>query len=64
MVCILLLLLIVYFYALLFYASVVMAFGANQDLTLKHYRVVFTEGLKAIKIGTSAGMEIVAKVAV
>jgi len=42
----------------------VMAFGANHDLTLKHYRVVFTEGLKAIKIGTSAGMEIVAKVAV
>jgi iron(III) transport system permease protein len=48
-ICILLSLLIVYFYALLFYASVVVAFGANHALTLKHYRVVFTEGLKAIQ---------------
>jgi len=48
-ICILFSLLIVYFYALLFYASVVMAFGANYTLTLKHYRVVFTEGLKAIR---------------
>jgi iron(III) transport system permease protein len=47
--CVLFSLLIVYFYALLFYASVVVAFGANHALTLKHYRVVFTEGLKAIK---------------
>jgi iron(III) transport system permease protein len=40
--------LVVYFYVLLFYASVVMAFGANYQFTLKHYRVVFTEGFKAI----------------
>jgi iron(III) transport system permease protein len=40
---------IFYFYALLFYASIVKAFGANFDWTLKHYRVVFTEGLKAIR---------------
>lgn len=47
--CILLSLVIVYFYLLLFYASVIVAFGANHALTLKHYRVVFTEGLKAIQ---------------
>jgi len=40
---------IFYFYVLLFYASIVKAFGANFDWTLKHYRVVFTEGLKAIR---------------
>jgi iron(III) transport system permease protein len=40
---------IVYFYALLFYASVVQAFGANHTLTLEHYRVIFSEGLPAIK---------------
>jgi len=40
---------VVYFYVLLFYASVVMAFGANYQFTLKHYRVVFTEGFKAIR---------------
>jgi iron(III) transport system permease protein len=48
-ICILLSLLIVYFYLLLFYASIIMAFGANHTLTLKHYRVVFSEGLKAIQ---------------
>ena len=48
-VCLLFSLLVVYFYALLFYASIVMAFGANHTLTLKHYRVVFTEGLRAIR---------------
>jgi iron(III) transport system permease protein len=48
-VCILLTLLILYFYALLFYASIVMAFGANHTLTLDHYRVIFTEGLPAIE---------------
>ena len=47
--CLLCSLLVVYFYALLFYASIVMAFGANHLLTLKHYRVVFTEGLRAIQ---------------
>jgi iron(III) transport system permease protein len=40
---------IVYFYALLFYASIVQAFGANHTLTLEHYRVIFSEGLPAIK---------------
>jgi iron(III) transport system permease protein len=40
---------IVYFYALLLYASLVMAFGANHAWTLQHYRVIFTEGLPAIR---------------
>jgi iron(III) transport system permease protein len=40
---------IIYFYALLFYASIVLAFGANNTLTLDHYRVIFSEGLPAIK---------------
>ena len=40
---------ILYFYALLFYASIVQAFGANNTLTLDHYRVIFSEGLPAIK---------------
>lgn len=39
---------ILYFYVLLVYASVVQAFGANYSITLAHYRVVFTQGLKAI----------------
>ena len=39
---------ILYFYALLFYASVVVALGANHAWTLRHYQVIFTEGLKAI----------------
>ncbi len=41
--------LILYFYLLLFYASIVLAFGANHTLTLEHYRVIFSEGLPAIK---------------
>ena len=40
---------ILYFYLLLFYASIIVAFGANHQLTLRHYRVVFTEGMKAIQ---------------
>ncbi len=40
---------IVYFYALLFYASIVLAFGANNTLTLEHYKIIFSEGLPAIK---------------
>ncbi len=40
---------IVYFYILLFYASIVKAFGADFSLTWSHYRVIFTEGLKAIR---------------
>jgi len=42
-------LVIVYFYALLLYASVVVALGANHAFTLQHYRVIFTDGLKAIR---------------
>ncbi len=44
----LLALVILYFYVLLIYASIVKAFGANYGLTLAHYRVVFTQGMKAI----------------
>jgi iron(III) transport system permease protein len=40
---------IVWFYALLAYASVVVALGANHAWTWSHYRVVFTEGVKAIR---------------
>jgi iron(III) transport system permease protein len=47
--CVLTAALILYFYALLFYASIVQAFGANHSLTLEHYRVIFTEGFPAIK---------------
>jgi iron(III) transport system permease protein len=46
--CLLVSALIVYFYLLLFYASIVLAFGANHTLTLEHYRVIFSEGLPAI----------------
>jgi len=48
-VCSALAVVIAYFYALLFYASVVKAFGADHSFTLAHYRVIFTEGLKAIR---------------
>ena len=47
--CLLVSALIVYFYLLLFYASIVLAFGANHTLTLDHYRVIFSEGLPAIR---------------
>jgi iron(III) transport system permease protein len=40
---------ILYFYLLLFYASVVVALGANHRFTLAHYHVIFTDGLKAIR---------------
>jgi iron(III) transport system permease protein len=40
---------ILYFYLLLFYASMVVALGANHTWTLQHYHVIFTEGLKAIR---------------
>src|SRR4029077_11909258 len=40
---------ILYFYALLVYASLVVAFGANHGWTLAHYHVIFTEGLPAIR---------------
>jgi len=38
-----------YLYALLVYASSVVAFGANSAPTLDHYRVIFTEGIPTIK---------------
>jgi iron(III) transport system permease protein len=41
-------LVVVYLYALLLYASLVVALGANHAFTLQHYRVIFTDGLKAI----------------
>lgn len=47
--CVLVTLVIAYFYALLLYASLVVALGANYTLTLEHYRVIFTDGLKAIR---------------
>lgn len=46
--CALVTLVIVYFYALLLYASLVQALGANHAFTLQHYKVIFTEGMKAI----------------
>ncbi len=50
---------ILYFYVLLFYASIVVALGANHAWTWHHYQVIFTEGLKAIQdtlIIAGAGM--------
>ena len=39
---------IAYLYALLLYASLVMALGANHDWTLRHYHDIFTAGRRAI----------------
>jgi iron(III) transport system permease protein len=47
--CVLIGTLIVYLYLLLGYASVVLAFGANETLTLRHYQIIFSEGLPAIR---------------
>jgi iron(III) transport system permease protein len=47
--CFLVAALIAYFYALLLYASLVVAFGANNSFTWAHYHVIFTEGLPAIR---------------
>ncbi len=47
--CLLLAGVVLYFYVLLFYASVVVALGANHAWTWRHYQVIFTEGLKAIR---------------
>ncbi len=47
--CVVVALVIAYFYALLVYASLVVALGANHALTLQHYRVIFTDGMKAIR---------------
>lgn len=46
--CVAVTLFIVYLYALLLYASLVVAFGANDTFTLQHYRVVFTEGMRVL----------------
>jgi iron(III) transport system permease protein len=40
---------IAYFYALLLYASAVVALGANHAWTWRHYHVIFTEGARAIR---------------
>jgi iron(III) transport system permease protein len=48
-VCAAVTLLILYLYALLAYASLVVAFGANDSFTLAHYRGVFTEGLRVVR---------------
>jgi iron(III) transport system permease protein len=47
--CVLLVSFILYLYGLLLYASLVLAFGANNTLTLNNYHVIFTEGVPAIK---------------
>ncbi len=47
--CALVTLVVAYFYALLLYASVVKALGANHDFTLVHYKAIFTDGWKAIR---------------
>ena len=47
--CLLIAAVIGYFYALLAYASIVVALGANHAWTWHHYHVIFTEGLKAIR---------------
>jgi iron(III) transport system permease protein len=46
--CLLVALFVLYLYALLIFASLVQAFGANHAWTLDHYRVIFSEGQKAI----------------
>ena len=47
--CALVALAVAYFYALLLYASLVVALGANHAFTWQHYRTIFTDGLKAIR---------------
>lgn len=47
--CVVVALAIAYFYVLLLYASLVVALGANHAFTWQHYRVIFTEGVKAIR---------------
>ncbi len=46
--CALVTVVILYFYALLLYASLVVALGANHAFTLAHYKVIFTEGLRVL----------------
>ncbi|MFO1312743.1 MAG: iron ABC transporter permease [Burkholderiales bacterium] len=47
--CALVTLVVLYFYALLLYASLVKALGANHGFTLAHYKAIFTDGWKAIR---------------
>ncbi len=47
--CLAVTLIIFYLYALLLFGSIVNALGANHEFTLNHYRIIFTEGSKAIK---------------
>ncbi|MFO1304981.1 MAG: iron ABC transporter permease [Burkholderiales bacterium] len=47
--CALVTLVVVYFYALLLYASLVKALGANHAFTVAHYKAIFTDGWKAIR---------------
>jgi iron(III) transport system permease protein len=47
-VCFFVAVVVVYLYALLLYASLVVALGANHAFTLQHYKVIFTSGLQAI----------------
>ena len=47
--CALVTLVVVYFYALLLYASLVKALGANHAFTISHYKAIFTDGWKAIR---------------
>jgi iron(III) transport system permease protein len=47
--CLLTALTICYFYALLIYASIVVALGANHAWTWRHYQVILTDGMKAIR---------------
>jgi iron(III) transport system permease protein len=46
--CLVVAIVVAYFYALLAYASVVVALGANHAFTWRHYHVIFTDGLRAI----------------
>jgi iron(III) transport system permease protein len=46
--CLLVAAVIGYFYALLGYASIVVALGANHAFTWRHYHVIFTDGVRAI----------------
>lgn len=49
LLCVAIVLFVFYLYGLLVYASIVRAFGANNTPTLANYRVIFTEGVPAIK---------------
>ncbi len=49
LICLLTIIFIFYFYALLLYASLIKAFGADNTFTLYHYKHIFTRGLDVIK---------------